>query len=257
VHRRPLSRADLYGYLDACGPVAADVTLLSVADRLATRGARASESIEGHLELAREVIGEALRWHAEGHPRPPLRGRRAGRSARPRTRSARRRAARGPVTQASFTGEVQRPRTRSPTPAADRVGWVGASDDCIFCKILAGELPGDVVAENELAFAFADINPATRGHTLVIPRTTRRHPRHLAAADLTACALLAKDVAGRARAPRRRRRQHPPLRRRAAWQVVFHFHIHVIPRYPGDPLRLPWTPGDQRGDRRGGRELRG
>jgi tRNA nucleotidyltransferase/poly(A) polymerase len=74
VHRRPLGRADLYGYLDACGEVAADVTVLSVADRLATRGARASESIEDHCELAREVIGEALRWHAEGHPRPPLRG---------------------------------------------------------------------------------------------------------------------------------------------------------------------------------------
>jgi tRNA nucleotidyltransferase/poly(A) polymerase len=74
VHRRPLSRADLYGYLDACGDVAADVTLLSVADRLATRGAHARESIDAHLELAREVIGEALRWHWEGHPVPPLRG---------------------------------------------------------------------------------------------------------------------------------------------------------------------------------------
>ena len=74
VHRRPLSRAELYGYLDACGAVAADVTLLSVADRLATRGAHASESIDAHLELAREVIGEALRWHAEGHPLAPLRG---------------------------------------------------------------------------------------------------------------------------------------------------------------------------------------
>lgn len=74
VHRRPLSRADLYEYLDGCHGVAADVTLLSVADRRATRGARADESIEDHLDLAREVIGEALDWHACGHPRPPLRG---------------------------------------------------------------------------------------------------------------------------------------------------------------------------------------
>jgi hypothetical protein len=74
VHRRPISRAELYDYLHTCSPVSADVTLLSVADRLATRGARASESIEGHLELAREVIDEALRWHLEGPPRPPLRG---------------------------------------------------------------------------------------------------------------------------------------------------------------------------------------
>jgi putative nucleotidyltransferase with HDIG domain len=74
VRRRPLSRADLYAYLDACGPVGADVTLLSVADRLATRGARATPSIEGHLALAREVIDEALRWHSEGHPHAQLRG---------------------------------------------------------------------------------------------------------------------------------------------------------------------------------------
>jgi poly(A) polymerase len=74
VHRRPLSRAELYGYLDACGDVAADVTLLSVADRLATRGAHAREAIDAHLELAREVIAEALRWHSEGHPVAPLRG---------------------------------------------------------------------------------------------------------------------------------------------------------------------------------------
>jgi poly(A) polymerase len=74
VHRRPLSPEDLYEYLDTCGPVAADVTLLSVADRLGTRGARSEDSIERHLEVAREVAGEALRWHAEGHPRPPVRG---------------------------------------------------------------------------------------------------------------------------------------------------------------------------------------
>jgi tRNA nucleotidyltransferase/poly(A) polymerase len=74
VHHRPLSRGELYDYLTACGPVAADVTLLSVADRLATRGERAAESIDGHLALAGEVIGEALRWHADGPPRPPLRG---------------------------------------------------------------------------------------------------------------------------------------------------------------------------------------
>ena len=74
VHRRPLPRADLYAYLDACGDVAADVTMLSVADRLATRGDRASESSRDHLDLAREVIDDALRWHRDGHPVPPLRG---------------------------------------------------------------------------------------------------------------------------------------------------------------------------------------
>jgi poly(A) polymerase len=74
VPRAPLDRRDLYGYLDACDPVWADVTLLSVADRLATRGVRSDEAIERHLELARSVIGEALRWHQHGRPPALLRG---------------------------------------------------------------------------------------------------------------------------------------------------------------------------------------
>jgi putative nucleotidyltransferase with HDIG domain len=74
VDRGPLSRDDLYTYLHACGTVGADVTLLSVADRLATRGARSEPMIEAHLALAREVIGEALRWHRDGPPQAPLRG---------------------------------------------------------------------------------------------------------------------------------------------------------------------------------------
>jgi poly(A) polymerase len=105
VHRRPLSRKDLYHYLDRCGPVGADVTLLSVADRLGTRGARSQESIESHLELAREVIGEALRWHADGHPRPPLRGddlaRALGLTPGPQVGELL-----AAITEASFTGEV-------------------------------------------------------------------------------------------------------------------------------------------------------
>jgi putative nucleotidyltransferase with HDIG domain len=74
VHRRPLSRGELYDYLAVCGAVAADVTLLSIADRLATRGERAHRSIDEHVGLAREVIGEALHWHFDGQPGPGLRG---------------------------------------------------------------------------------------------------------------------------------------------------------------------------------------
>ena len=72
-HRRPLSRRDLYDYLLACAPVAVDVTVLSVADRLATRGDNARAAIEAHLEVAREVLGPALDWEAQP-PRPPVRG---------------------------------------------------------------------------------------------------------------------------------------------------------------------------------------
>jgi putative nucleotidyltransferase with HDIG domain len=74
VHRRPLSRRELYRYLDACDEVAVDVTLLSVADRLATRGEAAEESTARHVELARELLPEILRWRREGRTAPLLRG---------------------------------------------------------------------------------------------------------------------------------------------------------------------------------------
>lgn len=74
VHERPLDRAAVYRYLARCDPVEVDVTLLSCADRLATRGRNAERAIAAHLEVARELIGPALRWHADGPPRPPLRG---------------------------------------------------------------------------------------------------------------------------------------------------------------------------------------
>ncbi|MGI8559222.1 MAG: HD domain-containing protein [Solirubrobacteraceae bacterium] len=74
VHHAPLGRRAIYAYLDACEPVAVDVTLLSCADRLATRGADAERSIARHLELARELIGPALHWQAAGRPSPLLRG---------------------------------------------------------------------------------------------------------------------------------------------------------------------------------------
>jgi poly(A) polymerase len=75
VHEpQPLSRRTVYGYLHACSPVEVDVTLLSVADRLATRGDRAQEAIDAHLAVARGMLPDALRWRAEGPPAPLLRG---------------------------------------------------------------------------------------------------------------------------------------------------------------------------------------
>jgi poly(A) polymerase len=74
VHERPLPPRALYRYLKTCEPVEVDVTLLSVADRLATRGRKAQESIAKHLDLAREVLPAALQWRAEGRPAPLVRG---------------------------------------------------------------------------------------------------------------------------------------------------------------------------------------
>ena len=73
VHEMPLDRRAVYRYLDRCAPVAVEVTVLSVADRLATRGDNAERAIAGHLALARQLIGAGLAWRADP-PRPPVRG---------------------------------------------------------------------------------------------------------------------------------------------------------------------------------------
>ena len=75
VHEpQPLSRRTVYSYLRACEPVEVDVTLLSVADRLATRGERAEKAIDAHMQVARAMLTDALRWRAEGPAAPLLRG---------------------------------------------------------------------------------------------------------------------------------------------------------------------------------------
>jgi putative nucleotidyltransferase with HDIG domain len=74
VHERPLDRRTVYRYLDRTDPVEVEVTLLSCADRLATRGKNAEPAIEAHLGLARELMAEALVWRREGPPQPPVRG---------------------------------------------------------------------------------------------------------------------------------------------------------------------------------------
>ncbi|MGC2375045.1 MAG: HD domain-containing protein [Solirubrobacteraceae bacterium] len=75
VHEpQPLARDTVFAYLRECDPVEVDVTLLSVCDRLATRGSKADEAIEAHVALARMMLADALHWHAHGSPRPLLRG---------------------------------------------------------------------------------------------------------------------------------------------------------------------------------------
>jgi histidine triad (HIT) family protein len=119
--------------------------------------------------------------------------------------------------------------------------------DCIFCKILAGELPATIVDEDERTIAFMDIAPATRGHALVIPRAHAPDLLSVDPEDLTAVALACKRLAARISEGLSADGVNLVNSCGAvAWQTVFHFHVHVIPRYAEDPLRLPWvpTPGD-------------
>lgn len=115
--------------------------------------------------------------------------------------------------------------------------------DCLFCKIVAGELPSQRIAEDEKTVSFMDINPATRGHALVIPKAHAVNLVEIEPDDLTAVALAAQQLARRV--SERLGADGVNLINScgsAAWQTVFHFHVHVIPRYAGDPLKLPWTP---------------
>jgi histidine triad (HIT) family protein len=115
--------------------------------------------------------------------------------------------------------------------------------DCIFCQIVAGDLPAQKVDEDEHTLAFMDIAPGTRGHALVIPS---EHHRDLYAIDPE---TLAHTVRAAQRLALKVRDHLGPdgvnlinSCGAAAWQTVFHFHIHVVPRYDDDPLKLPWTP---------------
>jgi len=115
--------------------------------------------------------------------------------------------------------------------------------DCIFCKIVAGELPATIVDEDERTISFMDISPATRGHALVIPREHSADLLTVEREDLTAVTLGARRLAGRMK--ERLGADGVNLLNSCgavAFQTVFHFHVHVIPRYEGDSLRLPWVP---------------
>jgi histidine triad (HIT) family protein len=115
--------------------------------------------------------------------------------------------------------------------------------DCIFCAIVAGDLPAEIIDSDDHTVTLMDINPATRGHALVIPRRHAADLLTIDADELRHCAVAAQ------RGARRMEMTLQPdgfnllnATRAAAWQTVFHFHIHVIPRYEDDPLKLPWIP---------------
>jgi histidine triad (HIT) family protein len=123
-----------------------------------------------------------------------------------------------------------------------------ADQDCLFCKIVAGEIQSTRVDEDERTVAFMDINPATPGHLLVVPREHSADLLDVSEGDLDAVMRMARKLAGRVK--ERLGADGVNLLNscgHTAWQTVFHFHVHVIPRYAGDPLRLPWVPGP--GDR--------
>ena len=214
IHQRPLSRRAVYDYLVATEPVSADVTLLSVADRLAARGEgplASPEMVEAHLDLAREMLRDALAWHRDGPPRPPISGdelaAELGLEPGPEMGTLLEE-----LRAEAFTGEISgrgrgaRAGQTAPLAGAQRplrgpLAVSGGRSACrrvcgsrlSFCGIVAGSIPSETIDSDERTVAFMDINPATPGHALVVPRehsadllevgrrgSVRDHPRRSA-----------------------------------------------------------------------------
>ena len=115
--------------------------------------------------------------------------------------------------------------------------------DCIFCSIISGDIPAIKIYEDDQSLSFMDINPGNPGHLLVIPKQHYRNifdiPPETAGKIMevgTKLACVIKEVL------------NPDglnlfqSSEAAAFQSVFHFHLHLLPRWEGDSLLLPWTP---------------
>lgn len=119
--------------------------------------------------------------------------------------------------------------------------------DCIFCKIVKGEIPAVKVYEDESVLAFMDINPINDGHTLVIPKKHAENIFEIEAKDLLAVMEVAHKIA---RAIKESLKPEAltvvQLNGRLAGQMVPHLHVHLIPRREGDALKVSWKmiPGD-------------
>jgi len=116
-----------------------------------------------------------------------------------------------------------------------------AMSECIFCKIVEGSLPSHKVFENDDCYAFLDIFPASRGHTLVIPKKHVRDIHEADALTYSKVAAAAKAVADLLAATLGSEGTTVfQMSREAGWQTVFHLHMHVIPRWKDDGLHKPW-----------------
>ncbi len=123
-------------------------------------------------------------------------------------------------------------------------------DDCVFCAIVAGTEPADIVYEDDRTVAFMDANPAAEGHVLVVPRGHARGIFDIDEVDAGAVMGAATRVARALRAcldfgGMTLFQANEP----AGWQDVFHFHLHLVPRSDDDSLVQPWTDAIAGGDR--------
>ena len=115
--------------------------------------------------------------------------------------------------------------------------------NCIFCKIAQGDIPSRTIMENENFRVILDLSPATRGHALILPKDHYKNlydlPDNLAKEAISIAkkiALLMKEKLGCDGVNIVQNNEE------AAGQTVFHFHMHIIPRYTSDNQKIGWNP---------------
>ncbi len=122
-------------------------------------------------------------------------------------------------------------------------------EDCIFCKIIKGEIPSFKIYEDDRVYAFEDINPIAEGHTLVIPKKHVRDLWEIDGESLTAVHLASKKIIEAiSKALKCSGVVAMQLNGRSVGQLVFHYHLHLIPRLENNPplpiARWETTPGN-------------
>ncbi|MFA4907965.1 MAG: HIT family protein [archaeon] len=113
--------------------------------------------------------------------------------------------------------------------------------DCLFCKIVAGEIPCAKVFEDGSVLAFLDINPAAKGHTLVIPKKHFETLAEMPDAELGKLAIAVRDIA-KAVVKETKTQGFNVVQSNgtAAEQEIPHVHFHIVPRFVGDGIGMRW-----------------
>ena len=116
--------------------------------------------------------------------------------------------------------------------------------DCIFCKIANGEIPAATIYEDEDFRVILDLGPASKGHALILPKSHAANiyelPDELAAKAMILAKKMATKMTEKLECDGFNIVQNNG---EVAGQTVFHFHMHLIPRYAGDSVKLGWVPG--------------
>ena len=117
-------------------------------------------------------------------------------------------------------------------------------DDCIFCKLANGDIPTNALYEDDIVKAIFDLSPATKGHIIIL---TKEHFDNLYSIDEETAAHIFKVAAKLAKAAKAALKCNGmnilQNNEEIAGQTVFHFHMHIIPRYVGDNVKFSWNQG--------------